>query len=98
MTTPQPIPVGPPSPPKPTPVGQPVNPVDFFRRMPGGGTAYVKPLPVPNGCAACGAGKDLHAQRPHPEVGMHGWIAPRNETRKARMLARRSARTQEATS
>lgn len=23
-------------------VGQPVNPVDFFRRMPGGGTVYVK--------------------------------------------------------
>jgi hypothetical protein len=23
-------------------VGQPVSPVDFFRRMPGGGTVYVK--------------------------------------------------------
>jgi hypothetical protein len=26
-------------------VGQPVNPVDFFRRMPGGGTVFVKPAP-----------------------------------------------------
>ncbi len=42
MTAPHPIPVGQPVPPKPTPVGQPVNPVDFFRRMPGGGTVYVK--------------------------------------------------------
>jgi hypothetical protein len=24
-------------------VGQPVSPVDFFRRMPGGGTVFVKP-------------------------------------------------------
>jgi hypothetical protein len=24
-------------------VGQPVNPVDWFRRMPGGGTVFVKP-------------------------------------------------------
>lgn len=27
----------------PGPVGQPVNPVDWFRRMPGGSTAFVRP-------------------------------------------------------
>jgi hypothetical protein len=26
------------------PVGSPVSPVDFFRRMPGGGTAYLRPV------------------------------------------------------
>lgn len=30
------------------PVGQPVNPVDFFRRMPGGGTVFVKPDTSPS--------------------------------------------------
>jgi hypothetical protein len=38
-------PVGVPAPQFPGPVGQPVNPVDFFRRMPGGGTVFVKPVP-----------------------------------------------------
>lgn len=93
MTLPQ-IPVPQPVPPRP----QPPAPVDFFRRMPGGGTAYVKPptaLSDPNACGACDAPKDTHAQRPHPDLGMHGWIAPDDETRKARMIARRTARTQE---
>jgi hypothetical protein len=27
----------------PIPIGQPVSPVDWFRRMPGGGTVFVKP-------------------------------------------------------
>lgn len=47
-------------------------------------------LPSPNGCAACGADKDMHAQRWMPDVGWHTWIAPDDEVRKARMLARRS--------
>jgi len=55
-------------------------------------------LPDPNGCAACGAGKDDHLQRHDLQLGWHGWIAPRNETRFARMLARRAARTQETIS
>lgn len=55
-------------------------------------------LPDPNACAACGAAKDMHAQRPHPVVGFHGWIEPDDETRHARMLARRNARTQETIS
>ena len=101
MTAPQqPTPVGQPVPAKPVPVGQPVNPVDFFRRMPGGGTVYVKPavLAEPNACAACDAGKDEHLQRWSPDLGWHGWIAPRNEVRFARMLARRRTRTQETIS
>lgn len=46
MTAP-PFPTPPPAPQVPVPVvGQPVSPVEFFRRMPGGGTAYVKPAEV----------------------------------------------------
>jgi hypothetical protein len=149
VTTPQ-IPVPQPVPPHPQPVvGQPTSPVDFFRRMPGGGTVYVKPstptdsdpllclrartdgyqptcgendhcpscqlcadvhadtcpyhqsrrpLPEPNACAACEASKDDHPQRWSHDLGWHGWIAPRNEVRFARMLARRHARTQETIS
>lgn len=41
MSAPQ-IPTPPPAPARPQPVGQPVNPVDFFRRMPGGGTVYIR--------------------------------------------------------
>lgn len=54
--------------------------------------------PEPNGCAACGAGKDMHAQRWTADVRWHTWIAPRDEVRFARMLARRPARTQETIS
>lgn len=28
----------------PRPVGQPISPVDWFRRMPGGGTVFVRPV------------------------------------------------------
>jgi hypothetical protein len=36
---------GAPAPPFPGPIGQPVNPVDFFRRAPGGGTVFAHPAP-----------------------------------------------------
>lgn len=44
VTTPQiPTPA-----PQPQPVGQPIVPVDFFRRMPGGGTVFIKPPTAPS--------------------------------------------------
>lgn len=49
-------------------------------------------LPAPNGCAACGVDRQDHLQRWAPGFGWHGWIAPDDATRKARMLARRRAR------
>jgi hypothetical protein len=51
--------------------------------------------PEPDACAACNTPQRSHYARWSPDVRWHGWIAPRNETRKARMLARRNT-TQES--
>lgn len=55
-------------------------------------------LPEPDACAACNVSRREHCQRWSRDVSWHGWIAPRNEVRFARMLARRRARTQETIS
>lgn len=52
-------------------------------------------LAVPNGCRWCGTDRQIHAQRWHPDAGengWHGWTAPTNEQRLARIRARREAR------
>ncbi|ATE56355.1 hypothetical protein CNX65_26335 [Actinosynnema pretiosum] len=47
----------------------------------------------PNGCRWCGADKLAHGRLWVPEVKWHGWVEPSSEQRKARMLARRKARS-----
>lgn len=47
----------------------------------------------PNGCAFCGAARRMHCQRWSLGVGWHGWAAPTDAQRLARMLARRNARS-----
>lgn len=50
------------------------------------------PLKEPDACAACGIIQREHCGRWSPDVGLHQWIAPRNEVRLARMKARREER------
>ncbi len=47
---------------------------------------------TPNGCRVCGIGQREHGQRWYPVQGWHGWIAPDDAMRLARMRARRRAR------
>jgi hypothetical protein len=47
----------------------------------------------PNGCAHCGAAKRSHGRRYISGVGGHAWERPSDEQVKARMLARRVARS-----
>jgi hypothetical protein len=52
-----------------------------------------RPLPDPYGCSTCGEAKNWHGWQYHPDAGLHQWQTPTAEQIKARMLARRNART-----
>jgi hypothetical protein len=57
-----------------------------------------KPRPEPQGCSRCGIPEREHMQRWKKPLsgggdGWHQWIAPTQGQIKARMLARRAART-----
>lgn len=47
----------------------------------------------PSGCQHCGLPKLQHYQQYKPPVGWHQWTQPTTAQIKARMLARRAART-----
>ncbi len=49
-------------------------------------------LPEPNACRHCGIGEREHYQRWTAEARWHGWAAPTDAQRLARMLARREGR------
>lgn len=46
----------------------------------------------PSDCGDCGIPERPHCQRWTPTAGWHQWIAPTQEQRLARMLARRATR------
>ena len=46
----------------------------------------------PDGCQHCGGPQRMHCQRWVESVGWHGWTAPTDRQRLARMLGRRNAR------
>lgn len=46
----------------------------------------------PNACRYCASPQRMHCQRYVLGVGWHGWAAPTDALRLARMLARRNAR------
>lgn len=48
------------------------------------------PVDPPNGCRWCGVDYQVHCQRAHVDVGIHGWVAPTDAQRLARMRARRA--------
>ncbi|MGW2520483.1 hypothetical protein ACWC09_26410 [Streptomyces sp. NPDC001617] len=48
---------------------------------------------APNGCRLCGIEQRGHARQYKPPVGWHTWQPPAQQQIKARMLARRAART-----
>ena len=48
--------------------------------------------PTPDGCRWCGYDQYGHCQRWVPGRGFHGWTAPTDAQRLARMRARRAAR------
>lgn len=50
-------------------------------------------LEYPNGCTHCGIPDSQHGWQYLPGVGVHGWMAPTQQQIKARMQARRTART-----
>ncbi|WP_145503154.1 hypothetical protein [Streptomyces sp. CFMR 7] len=50
-------------------------------------------LTHPSGCQHCGINQREHMQRWKPPVGWHQWAAPTQAQIKARMQARRAART-----
>jgi hypothetical protein len=52
----------------------------------------VKSLPNPNGCRRCGIDQRGHAIQALAD-GSHTWTAPTQDQIKARMLARRTARS-----
>lgn len=49
--------------------------------------------PVPSSCRWCGVEERYHGQRWKPSQGWHRWTQPTTAQIKARMLARRAART-----
>lgn len=55
--------------------------------------AIARALPTPYSCSTCGDAKGSHGWQYHPDAGLHQWQAPTDAQIKARMLARRSART-----
>lgn len=50
-------------------------------------------IPSPNGCQHCDLDQRGHAQQWKPPVGWHKWTPPTQDQIKARMRARRAART-----
>jgi hypothetical protein len=46
-------------------------------------------IPTPNSCRHCAVPERVHFQRWSDGIGMHTWVEPTDEQRKARMLARR---------
>lgn len=44
-----------------------------------------------NGCAHCGTSERAHCSRYKESVGYHTYVAPTDEQRKARLLARRAS-------
>ncbi|MGW2725718.1 hypothetical protein [Streptomyces sp. NPDC001492] len=50
-------------------------------------------IPDPMGCQHCGIDQRGHARQYKPPVGWHKWEQPTQEQIKARMLARRAAKT-----
>ena len=51
----------------------------------------------PSACQHCGIPRRQHYQHWTKAAGWHQWVAPSQEQIKARMLARRAARTQPTT-
>lgn len=52
---------------------------------------------TPNGCGHCGIPERAHYQRWKPPVGWHTWAQPTAAQTLARMIARRTARTNPTT-
>jgi hypothetical protein len=49
--------------------------------------------PLPNACRWCGKDDRAHGTAWVASVGLHKWVAPTPEQRRARMLARRALST-----
>ncbi len=53
--------------------------------------------PNPDGCRWCGISQRAHARQWTAEAGWHQWTQPTQDQIKARMRARRAARTRKET-